>query len=100
MFFSVKERLTHVHLVSFIVTGRVKLKSDITLILRFGVVGWEMVVRLESLIVCIDLLKVWSCLLEVKVYKTFQSFINMVNSKQYFRRLILRREISIRIIKR
>ena len=71
MFFSVKERLTHVHLICFIISGWIKLKSYVTLVLRFGIVGREVVVGLESLVVRIDLLNVWSCLLQVKVYKTF-----------------------------
>ena len=58
-----------------------------------------MVVWLKSLIVCIDLLDIWPSLLEVKVYKTLKSFVYVVNSKQYFRSLILRTDISIRIIK-
>jgi hypothetical protein len=99
MFFSVKEGLTHVHLISFIVTSGVKFEADVTLILGFRVVGWEVVVWLKSLIVCIDLLDIWPSLLEVKVYKTLKSFVYVVNSKQYFRSLILRTDISIRIIK-
>jgi hypothetical protein len=99
MFFSVKEGLTHVHLISFIVTSGVKFEADVTLILWFRVVGWEVVVWLKSLIVCIDLLDIWPSLLEVKVYKTLKSFVYVVNSKQYFRSLILRTDISIRIIK-
>jgi hypothetical protein len=98
--FPVEERLTHVNLVSLIGACRVELEADVTLVLGLRVVRGEVVIGLESLIVCIDLLDVWSCLLQVEIYKTLESFVYVINSKQYFRSLILRREISIRIIKR
>jgi hypothetical protein len=97
--FPVEERLTHVNLIGLIVAGRVELEADVALVLGLRVVRGEVVVGLESLIVCIDLLDVWSCLLQVEIYKTLKSFVYVVNSKQYFRSLILRAEISIRIIK-
>ena len=100
MLFPVEERLTHVNLVSLIGACRVELEADVTLVLGLRVVRGEVVIGLESLIVCIDLLDVWSCLLQVEIYKTLESFVYVINSKQYFRSLILRREISIRIIKR
>lgn len=90
MLLSIKKGLTHVYLISFIGTGRVKLESDISLILRFGVVGREVVIRLKSLIMGISLLDVWSCYLKVKVYKTLQSLVHMINCEQYFWCLILR----------
>lgn len=71
MFFSIKQRLAHIDLICLIVTGRVKLKPDVTLVLRLGIVWWKVVVRLESLVVRIDLLDVRSCNLKIKVYKTF-----------------------------
>ena len=79
--FSVEEGLTHVHLVGLIVSGGVEFEADVTLVLRLGVVGWEVVVGLESLIVRIDLLDIRSCLLKIEIYKTFQAFIHVVNSE-------------------
>ncbi len=61
--FTVEERLTHVYLVSLIGASRVELEADVTLVLGLRVVGGEVVIGLESLIVCIDLLDVWPCLL-------------------------------------
>lgn len=90
MLLSIEKRLTHVYLISFIGAGRVKLESDISLILRFGVVGGEVVIRLKSLIMGIRLLDVWSRYLKVEVYKTLQSLVHMVNCEQYFWCLIVR----------
>jgi hypothetical protein len=98
--FTVEQRLTHINLVSLIGASRVELEADVTLVLGLRVVRGEVVIGLESLIMCIDLLDVWSCLLQVEIYKTLESFVYVINSKQYFWSLILRREISIRIIKR
>ncbi len=100
MLFPVEQRLTHVNLVSLISASRVELEADVTLVLGLRVVRGEVVIGLESLIMCIDLLDVWPRLLQVEIYKTLESFVYVINSKQYFRSLILRREISIRIIKR
>ena len=100
MFLTVKKGLAHVYLVSFVITWRVMLESDISLMLRLCIVGREMIIRLETLIMRIWLLYIWSRLLKIKIDETFQSLIHMINSEQNLGRLILTDQIGVGVIER
>jgi hypothetical protein len=68
--------------------------------LRLCIVGREMIVRLETLIMRVWLLYIWSRLLKIKIDETFQSLIHMINSEQNLGRLILTDHIGVGVIER
>lgn len=83
MFFSIEQRLAHVHLVNLFISTEEMLKVDLPRLVSAGEVSREMVERLKSLIVsATSLSNVWTRQLQIEVHETKQLFIDMVNRKE------------------
>ena len=85
MFLTVKQRLTHIYLVRFLVTGRVMLEIYYPCMLSARIVWREIVVGLKPQVMRITCWDLRSCHLKVKVNKTFSSFIHMINGEENLR---------------
>jgi hypothetical protein len=97
MFLSVEQRLAHVDLVRAVVPGRVQIELDLPLVLRLRVVGREVIVGLEPLVVRVGGLHVRPLALEVKVHETFQLLVHVVHRKKHLRCTL---QVCIRVVVR
>ena len=85
VFLPVEQWLTHVALICAVVPGRVQVELDLPLVLCLSVVGREVIVRFESLVVRVGCLHGRSIALEVEVDETFQLLVDVVHRKKHLR---------------